>query len=879
MKRIYIFVLIFACFNILYSQTWRQYNLQTGQIIEIPFSYTSTATSKIVNGNKGVLPENFSTDTSRAFFPLDIVNDPNASPWRTIIKFNDVTGILIDPYHVLTAGHAIEFHPYFKTVPFIAGYEGADYPFKYAFAENFYLLSNYSPGTSTDIAIVKLDRPIGALSGWNGFGYNNDNSYFLNRTFYNPSYPSVTPFSGEYLFNWKGSFNSIGTEYFFSTRVGYGGMSGSPAYTNINNDNIVYGIITNLGIKFNRITANKLDAINKVIDINTPAQFDLIPLNISVSPKIVKTGSTIENLSFILHNYSYENKSDANITVNAYISTDQQITTSDELIATYSYQKNFNSKSSEIIVQTNSLPAINKPAGNYWIGIIISGDNNSNNNTSKSLDVTPITVVNSDYVTIKGRIVSSQSNSGVIGVSMSGFPLTIKTDYYGNYETQVTTGWNGTVTPTKVGYDFSNISTSYSNITQTTTTNYTAAKKTFSISGLIKSPIAQIPVSNVKISGLLTEPYSDLNGLFSVNVFYGWSGKINLTKGNIWDFEPYSYSFSKVSSNLNNSFLGGFHISGKCFENSGIPISGVELTGFPNSLYSDENGDYNAFVDSGWIGTVIPVKDDKIFLPEERNYENITNSIDMQDFMEQQAITLNLKVFLAGAISDNSDTMSTVLNYKNYLPLTPPDTLSGNGEPFIYIREPGELVTPKFFQNHRNIVDWIIIEIRDFKNMNKPIDTLAAFLRRDGKVMSLSGDSIITLNMNIPPENYYIIIRHRNHLSVMTSNPVYLSSDSYLYDFSECKEQFYGNDAALLNNDKYGMYPGDADNNGKIDINDYQKYQTKCITAQIGYLYTDFNLDGNTTGSDFNIFAPNNKKRTTTNVPNSTLIKFLKTLK
>lgn len=875
---IYILIILFS-FNQVQTQTWRQYNLQTGEITQIPFSYTSSASSDYKSGSKGILLNNISLDTSRAFFPLDIVNDPNAYPWRTTVKFNDVTGILIDPYHVLTAGHAIEFHPYFKTVAFIPGYEGTNFPYKYAYAEYFYLLSDYSQGTSKDYAVIKLDRPIGALSGWNGFGYNSDDSFFLNRTFYNPSYPSVAPYSGEYLFNWKGLLNNIGTEYFISTRLGAGGMSGSSIFTTVNNDNIVYGIITNLGIKFNRITANKFDAINKIINLHTPEQFDLIPLNVNVSPKIIKSGNAFESLSFVLHNYSTINKNNANITVNVYLSADQQITTSDDLIATYNYEKSINSKSSEIITQTDLLPIINKTNGNYWIGIIVSGDNDTVNNTSKSLDVAQITVTNGDYVTIKGRIYSTQTNSGISGVSMSGFPNTTKTDFNGNYETQVASGWSGTVTPVKSEYNFSNSSTSYSNVTQNATTNYLASKKIFTISGLIKSPIAQTPVSSVKLSGLVSEPYSDANGNYSVNVYYGWAGIIYPIKGNDWNFEPLNSAVSKITSNNTVNFTSGFYISGRCYKNNGSGIDGVSLLGFPNEVISDSTGNYSIFLDSGWTGTVIPILDNTFFSPSERSYENINISIDIQDYVEQSAITLNLKVLMAGAMYENTDTMRTVLNYKNYLPFVPPDTLSGDSYPFIYNRNQTEIVNYKFFQAHRNIVDWIIIELRDSRDYYIPIDTLAAFLRNDGKILSINGDSLITLPIEIPADNYYIIIRHRNHLSIMSDNPIYLSSTSELFDFSSDNYLCFGHDAFALSNGKFAMYPGDADRNGAINITDYQNFQDNSFYAKSGYLYSDFNLDGFLTGSDFNIFAPVNKKRTTTNVPNANLMKFQKVKK
>lgn len=872
----YLCFAIILCFLNVQGQTWKRYNLKTGEITYINFSYSSTSNSDVKNGNRGILSENFSLDTSRGFSPLDIVNDPNAYPWRMTVAFNDVTGFLIDPYHVLTAGHAIEFHPYFKNVMFIPAFENGEMPYGYAYAEYFYQLSNYSPGTPRDYAIVKLDRPLGALCGWYGYGYNNDDSYFLNSTFNNTSYPTQAPFAGNCLYNWKGIINGIGADYLVTTRVGYGGMSGSPAFTTLNNDKIVYGILTNLGIRFNRLTAQKFDAINAVINDNTPAQFDLIPINLKASPQVIKNGNSFESLSFVLHNYSSENKNNANINVNVYLSTDTNITSSDDLIATYNYQKSFNSKASENILQTSSLPLINKTPGNYYIGIIIDGDNNLNNNVTSGINAYPITISGNNYVTIKGRIVSSLANSGVNGVNLNGFPLPVKTDYNGYYETQVVNGWSGTVTPAKQGYNFTEVSTSYNNVTQSTTTNYSALKKSFILSGFIKSPNSQAPVSNVKLSGLAGEPYTDANGFFSVNLFYGWSGNMYPQKGYNWNFEPYSNTTSNLTSNKAVSFTSGFYISGRCFENTGMPIQNVNLNGFPHPVQSDVNGEYKVFVDSGWGGDITPSKDNITFIPDKRTYSNTFVSSDLQDYQKQSAVVLNLKVFLAGAMYENTDTMRTTLNYKNYLPLVPPDTLSGNQTPFIYSRNPNDFVTNKFFQSHKNIVDWIIIELRDNRDVTSAVDTIAAFLRKDGKVLSITGDSVITLDKNIAADYYYVVIRHRNHLAVMSSSTIYLSSNSELYDFSINAYQFYGGEAQLLPNGLYGMYAGDADRNGATNLSDYQIYEFNSINAFSGYVCSDFNLDGILTGSDFNIFAPVNKKRPLTNVPNTTLIKFSK---
>ena len=70
-------------------------------------------------------------------------------------------------------------------------------------------------------------------------------------------------------------------------------------------------------------------------------------------------------------------------------------------------------------------------AGIYWLGIMISGDNNSINNTTRGCDVAKIIVNNSDNIKISGIINSSQSYNGISGVVMSGFPTTVITDFTG----------------------------------------------------------------------------------------------------------------------------------------------------------------------------------------------------------------------------------------------------------------------------------------------------------------------------------------------------------------------------------------------------------------------------------------------------------------
>ena len=560
MKNIIMLILAFFNFNIIYSQPYylNVYDVQNGTLgNQIQYYNTSTASLGNTNSSSGILIDNFSSDfTSRDFFPLDIVNDPNAYPWRTSVKFNDASGFLIDPYFMITAGHNIDFQSgYWETLPIFAGYDAgsnwSDQPYQYAYAEYFYRPVDFSSNSGTDFAIIKLDRPIGALVGWNGFGYNNDDAFFTeqNNVFYNPGFPNQYPFNSNFLFNWKGFLDNAQTESIWSYRDGYTGFSGSPAYTILNNNFIAYGILTTTGIKFNRITPYKFDAINKAISLHTPSQLDLIPLWTKVSPRYITSGNALQKINFVLHNYSSQAVRFSNITVNVYLSTDNIITASDELLTTFNYTDGFSAKGSVFKEETVSLPVINKPAGDYYIGLMISGDNSLiNNNTTKSLDVAKITVSSQNYVTMKGTVSSLYSNNGLCNFVLDGFPYPTRTDFKGYYETQVPYGWSGSFTPYKDG-DHNFQVMWYSNVTQTVTNKFQAAKEKLTISGYVYD-IDDTPLPGVLMKGFPGNNYTDDKGYYSVNVYYNWSGVIRPTFSNFF-FTPHYHSNMTTSEQLN----------------------------------------------------------------------------------------------------------------------------------------------------------------------------------------------------------------------------------------------------------------------------------------------------------------------------------------
>ncbi|MFZ2863817.1 MAG: polysaccharide deacetylase family protein [Ignavibacteriaceae bacterium] len=219
---------------------------------------------------------------------------------------------------------------------------------------------------------------------------------------------------------------------------------------------------------------------------------------------------------------------------------------------------------------------------------------------------------------------------------------------------------------------------------------------------------------------------------------------------------------------------------------------------------------------------------------------------------------VNAKVYLQGSYA-GSGTMATTLNSSDNLPFHHPynDTLG------IWNYRGSERV----YDMPADIVDWVLVELRTGTAANTIVGSRAALLKSNGSIVDLDGSSQVKFN-RIVPGNYYIVIRHRNHLPIMSANPVNLSfTNSSLYDFSTAQTQAYGTESmADLGSSVFGLISGDANANGQVQNNDLQNYWI-LQNGQSGYKESDFNLNGQVQNNDQeNYWVPNNGKGT--QVPN-----------
>ena len=198
----------------------------------------------------------------------------------------------------------------------------------------------------------------------------------------------------------------------------------------------------------------------------------------------------------------------------------------------------------------------------------------------------------------------------------------------------------------------------------------------------------------------------------------------------------------------------------------------------------------------------------------------------------------NIKVFLQGPYGSGS--MSTALNSAGYVPLTQPYS----GAPWNYSGSESVTSVPS------SVVDWVLLELRTGTAASTNVAARAAFLKSDGSVVDLDGASPVSFG--IAGGSYYIVVKHRNHLAIMSASAADFTSGSASYNFTTAQSQAYGTNAMKdLGGGAFGMYAGDTNGNGQVqndDKNDYWRIQV----GTAGYKSADFNLNGQVQNDDKN---------------------------
>ncbi len=174
-------------------------------------------------------------------------------------------------------------------------------------------------------------------------------------------------------------------------------------------------------------------------------------------------------------------------------------------------------------------------------------------------------------------------------------------------------------------------------------------------------------------------------------------------------------------------------------------------------------------------------------------------------------ISVSPKVYLQGAgINPNSGEESLMrddLRVAGMIPTTSPyaDALVCNASVFTAT-------------GANAIVDWVLVELRDETTNTTVLYSQSALLQRDGDVVGVDGTS--TLTFDSANRNFYIAIKHRNHLGIMTSSALALTSSPATVDFTNSASQItFGSNAQTtfgMQNGVVAMWAGDVNGDAVV---------------------------------------------------------------
>jgi parallel beta-helix repeat protein len=218
-------------------------------------------------------------------------------------------------------------------------------------------------------------------------------------------------------------------------------------------------------------------------------------------------------------------------------------------------------------------------------------------------------------------------------------------------------------------------------------------------------------------------------------------------------------------------------------------------------------------------------------------------------------VLLQARALLQGAYDSKTALMSSDLNTLGLLPTKQPY----GGAPFNYAGTESLSAFSKETTGNDAVVDWLLVELRS--SPTSVIASRAVVAQRDGDLVDAQTGSTDLTFAKVPAGNYYVSIRHRNHLGMMTASPVSLSNTAKMVDFSLTTTAVAGNQSRLVSGSRALMWAGDinASNTltasgpgndvtsllgGVVTSTDNPQANTNYILR--GYLTTDLNMDGKT---------------------------------
>jgi len=331
---------------------------------------------------------------------------------------------------------------------------------------------------------------------------------------------------------------------------------------------------------------------------------------------------------------------------------------------------------------------------------------------------------------------------------------------------------------------------------------------------------------------------------------------------NGWKALPINYQVTAntvLSFNFRSGIMGEEHSIGMANSLS-IVSDRFKLYGTQNS----GNADFNTYSGSGQyeqftipIGQYISGQMNYLFFVSDKDAspqtsESLFNEVRIFEDTDgdgqcdgSATVTLAPKLFLQGPYM--SGQMGDQLRAQGAVPEIEPYSAA-----YQLIHAGGEKVSTGILgdSNAAKAVDWVLIELRDVNDSAQIVASRPAMLFQDGSVYSSTGGPV---ELAAAPGAYFVSVRHRNHLGVMTAAPLTLGETTTSLDFTSLSTNLYGSEPTAVEGGVRLLWSGDANADGKLRYtgsdNDRDRILLELggsIPTNIlsGYHDQDVNMDG-----------------------------------
>jgi len=213
-------------------------------------------------------------------------------------------------------------------------------------------------------------------------------------------------------------------------------------------------------------------------------------------------------------------------------------------------------------------------------------------------------------------------------------------------------------------------------------------------------------------------------------------------------------------------------------------------------------------------------------------------------------VAIPMVMALQGPLNPSDGRMSDALRSWNVLPAGEPYTALG----YQHVNGGGGEMADQDMLGTTGLtapIDWVFVELRDASNLSVVLATRAGMVLANGDVVE--PDDFSPLVFNVSAGNYFVGLRHRNHLSVITSNAVAISNGMNTLDFTNNSISMNGGaDAMIQLGSKWALWSGDVTGDEQVKYvgtnNDRDAILISVggnipTNTAFGYFLEDVNLD------------------------------------